>query len=654
MNLIPFPRLTLLPFLLGFLLIGLVPNRTVADTWTNPSWPQMLQESKLIALVEYTSSGTYRARAKIVKTYRGQATAKEIWIAGLSNRYGPIDEVQPGDRYLVFLRPSRLPYRNSERWKKQLAEDPSFADYHASLSNGQAYHVWTPSAGDLRVKRQRVQYSLLQTGFSDQHAFHPLRTFEQFLATIDQSNPFPFHRQMVGKLRKHLEEERATQHLLMLQLTGYHQYEVPYEGIAEVGTNEACLALARLLGQVEGALARDLLIRLLDHNNGLVQAEAVRQLSAEDADFIGPILLRQLTAANDPASYPEGLLRPGQERISPGLIQIIRSLGQLDYQAAIPTLLPLLDTEEAHLFSTVLYALHQLGTDAYVPYLNRKIKAGSSKQLSIIARFVTNNDIEACIPALMHFIAHHDKTEYPTQSTIISPQGGLAHFRSDSVEQFLYADFQSVLAMDGKAHRRSKGHWLGAYLNVFQQLDLTPDKALLYDALYDHYGLNQHFRNGAHHFRRKQQVEDSLVQLVSTIVHPIEPQAKITALVLIGRDLEVVDYTVHLQVPPPQDRSTKEPEVLRSLSEQIYQRSSINQSHLLRSSRSATFTDGARTIPRSFDQLMVNFLRYLADHPDLQDLAFAQGLLDFGYAQSDFEKRLVNRCVEQMREKLER
>jgi hypothetical protein len=74
-----------------------------ADQWTDPSWKEMIDSSDVIALVEYTSRGDFRAQAKPIIIYKGELKARLIWISGFSNRYGPIDKMRPGDRYIVFL-----------------------------------------------------------------------------------------------------------------------------------------------------------------------------------------------------------------------------------------------------------------------------------------------------------------------------------------------------------------------------------------------------------------------------------------------------------------------------------------------------------------------------------------------------------------------
>lgn len=80
--------------------------QTKAESWIDPTWKRMLDSSDVIALIQYTGKGDFRASAKILTIYKGQLkTGDEIFISGFSNRYGPIDKMSKGDKYLVFSKP---------------------------------------------------------------------------------------------------------------------------------------------------------------------------------------------------------------------------------------------------------------------------------------------------------------------------------------------------------------------------------------------------------------------------------------------------------------------------------------------------------------------------------------------------------------------
>src|SRR5690606_2981464 len=89
--------------ILTIILLTLSVFQVKADSWIDPDWKEMIDSSDVIALVEYTSEGDFRAKAKPLTIYKGQLNTSEIWISGFSNRYGPIDKMSPGDKYIVFL-----------------------------------------------------------------------------------------------------------------------------------------------------------------------------------------------------------------------------------------------------------------------------------------------------------------------------------------------------------------------------------------------------------------------------------------------------------------------------------------------------------------------------------------------------------------------
>ncbi len=106
-----------------------------ADSWTDPSWEKMIAESDAIALVEYISNGDFRAQAKIIKIYKGKVNSDIIWISGFSNRYGPIDKMKIGDRFIVFLNKNKPSKRNLEYWEEQIKEDKELIAYVNALKN---------------------------------------------------------------------------------------------------------------------------------------------------------------------------------------------------------------------------------------------------------------------------------------------------------------------------------------------------------------------------------------------------------------------------------------------------------------------------------------------------------------------------------------
>ena len=220
-----------------------------SDTWLDPTWKQMLDSSEVVAMIQYTSNGSFRASAKVLAVYKGDLkTGDEIWISGFSNRYGPIDKVRYGDKYLVFLNRNQYVeqlYDDSDKWREYV-----WGTYHVdietilmltvltggllvvfslfrSVSAGKsrasvewsallmmivvwcwhmglrdlasafkkrpAYSVSSPSSGDLKVYGDQVRYDLISTTYHREQSFYALETFESFLfAYYQKTNPREF------------------------------------------------------------------------------------------------------------------------------------------------------------------------------------------------------------------------------------------------------------------------------------------------------------------------------------------------------------------------------------------------------------------------------------------------------------------------------
>ena len=113
-----------------------------ADSWVDPSWKEMLDSSEVIALIQYTSNGDFRASAKILNIYKGQLKiGDEIWVSGFSNRYGPIDKMKTGDKYLVFLNLSQPTEKRIEYWNAELLKKPELKEYVEALKTKKAFYV---------------------------------------------------------------------------------------------------------------------------------------------------------------------------------------------------------------------------------------------------------------------------------------------------------------------------------------------------------------------------------------------------------------------------------------------------------------------------------------------------------------------------------
>jgi hypothetical protein len=641
-----------LTIILTILLLTLSTLQVKADSWIDPDWKEMIDSSDVIALVEYTSNGDFRAKAKLLTIYKGQLNTDEIWISGFSNRYGPIDKMSSGEQYIVFLNHYKPTEKTLDYWTEQIKEEPEATNYFEALKAGNAYYVWSPTSGDLKVKGKKLQYDLLQSSYYGKQKLNSLKEFEDFLNATTLKDKTDFHNQTLSKVKKNIAKDKSAQYLMMLFLSSFQEYNPIYKDIVNSQLPEPCYALAKLLGQIEGNESRDILVQLLNNENSVVQGEAVRQLSNQEAEFIGPILLSHLNNAGEGGIYPSNIMDPVMNRVDGGKVEIIKTLGKLQYKPAAKELLPLLDTENEYLFKLTIEVLQELGSRDYIPYINEHLENGSRDLILDICYTITENNLEECIPSLMKFVSTHDKSIHPSMEYSISKYSGLAHFPTDTVKEFLYSDFLSVLKMESGGIIDNKKDWIEEYMNVFQELEMSKPKNHMYDYMFEYYGLNNNFRLNQKYFQRKNHIEDSLINVVSKVLIPIEPKVKISAVAFINEGLKLTDYSVKYQIEKPKNFEMWDENILDTLNKVIYQNTAINKSHLIWSTNSYSGSDGAKYIQRFGDNLMSSFLEYISSYPDENDIVFLENLLKYNYPKTDYEKEKLSKLIVQANENL--
>ncbi|MCG2432118.1 HEAT repeat domain-containing protein [Aequorivita xiaoshiensis] len=621
-----------------------------ADSWKDPSWKVMIAESDAIALVEYVSNGDFRAQAKILTIYKGKVNSDIIWISGFSNRYGPIDKMKIGDKFIVFLNKNKPSKRNLEYWEEQIKEDKELIPYVNALKNNNAYYVWTPTSGDLKVKSKKVQYDLIQTTFYDNQKFYSLKEFEEFLNSFN-SKKKSFHHYLLSELSDNLSNDKTSQVLMMLYLTSYKKYNSIYEDIYKTNLDNSLYALAKLLGNIKGNSSRDLLVKLLDNKNSIVQGEAVRQLSSEGSDFIGPILLSKLSKAGEDGIYPQNLMDPVQNSVDGGKIEIIKTLGELEYKPAIPKLLPLLNTDNEYLFMTTFNVLNKLGTKDYIPYLNSHLEKGTNDLIYEICDLITENDLTECIPSLMSYISNHDKTIHPSKEFTISWCCGLSNFDNQEVREFLISDFKKVMEMKRGENIDNKKDWLQEYISSFNQLKMIEVKSLIYDAMFEYYGFNSKFRKNNLLFDKKQNVENEFRKQISLLEKEPDIERIEFLLQIDSKTDAIIDYSLNVIINSNKNEWKEIEPTFNSVRDKLIEQGYNKDNIRLTTGYIVQNLGGSE--PLEFkDGLMTEFLKYISTNPDKDDMIFLQKLSEFEYAKTDFEKRKLNKAIESCKSNL--
>jgi hypothetical protein len=641
MNSLIFKTLSIIPFLF-------FTSLSKADSWIDPEWKQMIDHSEIIAKVKFTITGDFRAKAKILSIYKGQIDRKEIWISNFSNRFGPIDTKYIGDKYIVFLLKAQITEQGRDYVNKKKNEliDEDDRDYYESLLSGNVYNVWSPTSGDLLIRDKYVQYNLFQTTYYLDQTFYPLNEFELFIKTFFNPNKNNFHRFILKKLVTLKSNEHKAQYLMMLHLSDYNNFNPIFYELSKTNDKNINYALAKLLGQIAGEQSKNILAELLKNNNRIVKGEAAIQLSKENPEIIGPILLEALDIAIDDDINPPNLMYPVMTQMNGGAqIEIIKALGKLNYKPAIPILLPLLKTKDTYLFNTIIEVLIQLDTKEYIAYLNDHLESCNMDLIFDISKLIVKNNLVECIPSLKYFIANHDRTFHPSAEFTISKYLGLAYFPTDTVKKFLYYDFKRLLNTKDNSSSEIKAEWIRTYLNVFNDLEITIGKDYLYNCMFDYFGFDHNFKLDTSMFRIKKLFEDSIQNHLTNLFQNDSVES-IQALALMNKSFDTVslmNYTARLNI------------FNRAQLDYIWQKleqSGVNRKNIILAVGNSTYSYGAKKIRPFMDLLMREFLRYLIIDPDNNDIIFVENLQKYTYAVSTKEIELLEKFIYEAKEKI--
>jgi hypothetical protein len=623
--------------------------QTRADSWVDPSWKEMLDSSEVIALIEYNSNGDFRASAKILNIYKGQLKiGDEIWVSGFSNRYGPIDKMSKGDKYLVFLNLSEPSEKRMEYWNEELLKKSELKEYVEALKTKKAFYVWSPTSGDLKVKGKKVQYDLIQTTFYKKQKFYSLTDFEYFLtAHNDNEKKTKLCMELLAKIKPASESEANSQNLMKLYLLKYKEYDAVFEKYSKIKNASSKFALALLMGNINNEQSKQVLLTLLKDKHSLVQGEAVRQLSKNSSNEVGAVLLQQLKDANPYNSGPNNIMNPVMNRIDGGKSQIIKTLGEIGYKPAIPELLTMLETKDDDEFRLIVETLRKLETREYANYINKHLDNLDDKMVLQLCFIIRDDSLTECIPSLMNYVKRHDRTVWPTKECSISKHFGLAHFKTDTVKQFLYSDFIELMKMPNtnKESIDTKQKWVNEYILSFIDLGIYKPKNELYDYMYDYYGFNSNFKTNPKYFQRKNEIEDSLVKTVEAVLKPSEPKVQVTAIALLDIDFNLVNYSVKYQIEKPEKFDMWGKNRLDTLNQIVYGKTSIDKQHLIWSTGNYTGMDGAFNFERFGDNFMDNFLDYISTFADKEDILFIENLKKYNYAKTDYEKEKLDKYL---------
>jgi HEAT repeat protein len=645
------------PFILFFPAFFLIlPFSAQADSWRDPSWQEMIDSSDVIALVRYTSYGRFSAAAQVLRVYKGNLQPRaSIHISGFSNRYGPIDHVFPGNQYLVFLSliDSQVANNPEELTLYHLNKKPFIKAVRAN----KAFDITTATCGDLRVKAGQVQYDLLQTTYYKQQDYYSLPEFEVFLSNaIAKKSDHSFIQVLLNKIRDNPNSPEAAQAFYKLDLLNYPEFDPLFERAISSTRLNVRLGLARMLGKCKQNSGRNLLIKLLGDSNSLVQGEAVRQLMMQPADSLGAILLKHLPNAGQEGLYPASVMSPVMNYLPGGKAEIIRSLGVLKYQPAIPVLLPLLRTDNQTIYGITMHSLHQIGIKEHIPYLIQLLQEDKSPFIQDIYTTIVYSKHPESIPALMEFVSSHEKGNKKRMSYTVSRMWGLSHLKTDSVKSFLVEDFRKVIKMKGGEWMGEKEQWLQEYTNVFSDWKTTEVKPYYYDHLYSYFGLDSRFRDNPSLFITKKHLEDSLIQRIKSI--PVSSKMKkVEALAYIETDSgcssRLNDYKIRLAVRSSLSLTLRKKAFERKLSQRLLE-AGVDTSKVIYLKKKKPYNYVDEEMPASYHESMEYLLKYLSNVPDHKDIAFMENLKKYSYVTESYQVQRLDERIVEARNQLEK
>jgi hypothetical protein len=626
-----------------------------ADSWIDPDWKEMLDKSAVIALIQYTGNGDFRARAKILVVYKGQVKAgDEIWISGFSNRYGPIDKMKNGDRYIVFLNLQVPTARSIEILDEELAKKPELKEFVVAYKDKRSFYVWTATSGDLKVAGKTVQYDLTSTTFYKKQQFYSLKEFEDFLkAYHQQQNAAEFCKSLLNKLRPASEAALNTQLLMQLYLLGFNQYDDVFEQYTRVNNISSRYALAQLMGNIKTEPSRKILFTLVEDKNSLVQGEAARQLTNEPVELVGQILLKNLHSSSEVNFGSSNIMNPVMNAIDGGKVEIIRALGELKFKPAIPELLLLLDTDNERLFRLAIDALKNMGSREYIAYINKHLEKKTHNLIFPISTMIAEDSLIECLPDFRNFISTCNRNQHINYVYTISECCGIGHFNNKTTISFLLSDYERFFTYKDTLESSNQRSWTNAYFEIFTELKLKEARPLIYRSVYDWMGYNQDFGTNPALFKLKANLEDTFRHAFNNrlsskqyaLNHCIAFIENTSA--VISGEAPVVRYMIEATIPLPSSSFDKaEP----------HQEIIAKELNLPAKDIFIKFSDGIyynavqdRFAEHNTSTFIDNFLDYVKAVPDQASIKFLQGLLDHNCIRDKFYQDRIKEAIGEMK-----
>ncbi|MCE7990646.1 MAG: hypothetical protein HEP71_01645 [Roseivirga sp.] len=476
-----------------------------ADTWSNPTWHEMLSKSDIIGLFKVKEGNAYKARLEPIEIYKGQLKDDHIWYTGYSNKFGPLDKLKPGERYILFLQsPKKYTSRfNSSSGSGSTVANNLYRAYDFVRSQPNGYTAWTPTAGEVRIKNKRAYYDLVHTGFSYSN-FHRKKEnslssamFIDFIKAYVQKSRRPqFKENLVRGLKMKLliatEKDRLGEKIMMLyHLDNQEIYDVFME-IPHINNAEVQFALAKQLKKLKGGRKEELKLALLASPFTEVRSEVVEQISINNADVNGALLLKQLEEASDSALYAN-VMSPDQQDIASELVKIIDKLKEMNYKEASPKLLEMMaGTSDYYVFQKAASALDHFGTTGYEDLLVERIREPNGLSIDDLRNLIYKNRSQAVKVPLMDLIASEitGGNDFEKKQDKLSAIECLSFFKGDiEIERFMIDQLKQLTKDASKRARRSTHDFIEKYVEGLTKLESQQAQGAIHQSLFYWFGL---------------------------------------------------------------------------------------------------------------------------------------------------------------------
>jgi hypothetical protein len=311
----------------------------------------------------------------------------------------------------------------------------------------------------------------------------------------------------------------------------------------------------------------------------------------------------------------------------------------------------LLETENEYVFKVTFKVLDDLGTREYIPYLSKILELGTSDFIYDVVRLISDKNLTECLPALMHYISNHDRSEHPDKSYTVSWYGGLGHFNTPEVRTFLASDFEEVLSMERGEFIDNKKDWIQEYIKTFAHLKMAGMKPLVYDSMFEYYGFNSNFRKDSTLFLTKKNLETNFKAKLRDIEN-LNTVDRIDFLLQFNTETDSIEeYSLNVVINTDKSNWEEMEPIFNEVRDSII-RSGFKKSSIRLTTGYMVQDLGGKELLEFDDGLMNAFLAYVSEVPDKFDLLFLKHLSQFEFASSEYEKRKLNRAIEKCKSNL--